>query len=218
MTVYTEPPGVVTTPSRVLSLGGLDYDTDDGQGEVRRRADSPPTCSSPPALSGHGDPLLPTWTAVPSDRSLKALYEADPTLDGLVHDIAVQSTAGRADQGSQMAQARYRALPTRTLHRHGDGGARMRILAAHPGPNFSVHDVYVGWVEALRQLGVHVLDFNLADRLTFYDSVLLEKGGEVRKAMSPEQATNLAVAGHQRCAVQGAAGRAARRERVLLRR
>jgi hypothetical protein len=64
----------------------------------------------------------------------------------------------------------------------------MRILAAHPGPNFSVHDVYVGWTEALRQLGVHVLDFNLADRLTFYDSVLLEKGGEVRKAMSPEQA------------------------------
>lgn len=61
--------------------------------------------------------------------------------------------------------------------------------------NFSVHDVYVGWVEALRQLGVHVLEFDLSTRLTFYDSALLERDGEVRKALSPEAATRVAVGG-----------------------
>jgi spore maturation protein CgeB len=71
----------------------------------------------------------------------------------------------------------------------------MRILAAHPGPNFSVHDVYVGWVEALRQLGVHVLEFNLADRLTFYDNVLMERDGEVRKALSADAAIGIAMNG-----------------------
>ncbi|ANN16253.1 hypothetical protein SD37_11755 [Amycolatopsis orientalis] len=72
----------------------------------------------------------------------------------------------------------------------------MRFLAAHPGPQFSVHDVYVGWVEALRGLGQQVLDFNLAERLTFYDAALLETPDrEVRKAVSAEQAQKLAVNG-----------------------
>lgn len=72
----------------------------------------------------------------------------------------------------------------------------MRILAAHPGPQFSVADVYAGWVEALRALGVQVVEYNLAERLTFYDSALLEISPHmIRKAVSAEAATELAVNG-----------------------
>lgn len=72
----------------------------------------------------------------------------------------------------------------------------MRFLVAHPGPNFSVHDVYVGWVEALRELGQHVVEFNLADRLSFYDHALLPVDDHTfRKALQPEQVTELAVNG-----------------------
>jgi spore maturation protein CgeB len=44
----------------------------------------------------------------------------------------------------------------------------VRILAVEPGPYFSVQDVHRGWVAALRDLGVVVVDFNMADRLGFY--------------------------------------------------
>lgn len=71
----------------------------------------------------------------------------------------------------------------------------MKILAAHPGPSFSVHDVYAGWVEALRQLGHQVAEFNLSSRLTFYDAALLEAGGQTHKALTAEQAQELAVNG-----------------------
>lgn len=72
----------------------------------------------------------------------------------------------------------------------------MRILAAHPGPNFSVHDCYVGWTEALRALGCQVAEFNLSERLTFYDAAVVEVGENTfRKALSAEQAQNLAVNG-----------------------
>lgn len=76
----------------------------------------------------------------------------------------------------------------------------MKFLACHPGPQFSVHDVYTGWVEALTQLGQHVAQFNLAERLTFYDAALLEIQSDgdrhlVRKALSTEAATELAVNG-----------------------
>jgi spore maturation protein CgeB len=72
----------------------------------------------------------------------------------------------------------------------------MRFLAAHPGPSFSVHDVYTGWVEALRELGCQVAAFNLADRLTFYDKAMLEgPDGEAHKALPSEKAHELAVNG-----------------------
>jgi hypothetical protein len=71
----------------------------------------------------------------------------------------------------------------------------MRILAAHPGPHFSVHDVYTGWVEALCELGQHVIEFNLSERLTFYESTLIEANGETHKALSVDQAQELAVNG-----------------------
>ena len=41
----------------------------------------------------------------------------------------------------------------------------MKILVVHPGPDFSVHDVYAGWVEALRAHGATVAEYNLNDRL-----------------------------------------------------
>lgn len=72
----------------------------------------------------------------------------------------------------------------------------MRILAAQPGPNFSVYDCYVGWVEAFRELGIQVAEFNLSERLTFYDCAFVETGPNMmRKALSPEQAQQLAVNG-----------------------
>lgn len=72
----------------------------------------------------------------------------------------------------------------------------MRILAAHPGPSFSVHDVFVGWVEALRELGCQVAAFNLAERLTFYDAAMLETpDGKLLKALPQEKAHELAVNG-----------------------
>lgn len=48
----------------------------------------------------------------------------------------------------------------------------MRWLIAHPGPNFSVHDVWRGWVDALTGLGEQVFVFNLDARLQFYARAL----------------------------------------------
>jgi hypothetical protein len=72
----------------------------------------------------------------------------------------------------------------------------MRWLVAEPGPHFSVQDVCVGWTEALRAAGQQVFRFNLGDRLTFYNSVLMDAGGGLFKhALDGEQATELAVNG-----------------------
>jgi spore maturation protein CgeB len=73
----------------------------------------------------------------------------------------------------------------------------VRILVAHPGPHFSVADVHVGYVEAFRNLGIHTASFNLDDRLAFYGSVLMEteEDGKFRRALTAEQAIELAVNG-----------------------
>ena len=78
----------------------------------------------------------------------------------------------------------------------------MRWLLVHPGPNFSVADVHAGWAEALRGLGERVAEYNLDDRITFYDSVLMaeditsEDGRQaVRKALTRAQALELAANG-----------------------
>lgn len=74
----------------------------------------------------------------------------------------------------------------------------MRWLIAHPGPQFSVHDVFVGWRDALKAAGEDVSVFNLDDRLAFYDSVLLpmpHTEGQFRKALTAQQAIELAVNG-----------------------
>jgi spore maturation protein CgeB len=50
----------------------------------------------------------------------------------------------------------------------------VRILAVQPGPSFSVHDVYAGWVEALRHFGHDVAEYNLGERLTFFEAARVE--------------------------------------------
>jgi hypothetical protein len=49
----------------------------------------------------------------------------------------------------------------------------MRILLVHPGPDFSVHDVFAGWTEGLREAGAEVATFNFNDRLVFYSRTLM---------------------------------------------
>lgn len=72
----------------------------------------------------------------------------------------------------------------------------MRFLVGEPGPHFSVADVCEGWSEALRAAGQDVFRFNLGDRLTFYNSVLLDAGnGLFKHALDAEQATDLAING-----------------------
>lgn len=73
----------------------------------------------------------------------------------------------------------------------------MRIVVAAPGPAFSVQDVYAGWLEALRELGVHAVGFNLDERMSFYDEALLPTltPDVFRKALTADQALDLAVNG-----------------------
>lgn len=49
-------------------------------------------------------------------------------------------------------------------------------MIVHPGPEFSVHDVYAGWHEALTGLGLNVMTYNLNDRVLFYSSACLTTG------------------------------------------
>jgi spore maturation protein CgeB len=67
----------------------------------------------------------------------------------------------------------------------------MRVLLIEPGPAFSVQDVANGWSKGLQQNGCQVINYNLADRLTFYSAA--EIAGQ--KAFSSEEATRLAVKG-----------------------
>ncbi len=76
----------------------------------------------------------------------------------------------------------------------------MRILVVHPGAQFSVSDVYTGWVEALRGYGQTVQEFNLGELLTFYDSAYLMTGTksmqgleQFRKAFTHESAIHASV-------------------------
>ena len=79
----------------------------------------------------------------------------------------------------------------------------MRWLVCHPGPHFSVHDLYVGWAEALAGLGQQVFTFNFGDRIGFYDGALIEVDGMadddgrpgVKKAM--DRKTALDTAAHE---------------------
>jgi spore maturation protein CgeB len=72
----------------------------------------------------------------------------------------------------------------------------VRWVVAQPGPSFSVHDTYVGWVEALRNLGQHVVEFNLDERLTLYASALKQIGeGAFQRMLTGEQSYELAVNG-----------------------
>lgn len=77
----------------------------------------------------------------------------------------------------------------------------MRWLIGHPGPSFSVADVYEGWTEALRSLGEQVFTFNFDRRLQFFDAALINDDGEtdgegrplIHKAMPRAQAIETAA-------------------------
>jgi spore maturation protein CgeB len=78
----------------------------------------------------------------------------------------------------------------------------MRILVVHPGPDFSVHDVYAGWMDALAKLGNEVAGYNLNDRLIFYNMALIDTGTKdeeghpiVKSAMTREEAWWAAMQG-----------------------
>lgn len=71
----------------------------------------------------------------------------------------------------------------------------MRALLVHPGPSFSVADVYNGWVKGLRQVGVDVLEFNLGDRIDFYVSAKLLRDGEHIHAFNIDAAVQVAMYG-----------------------
>lgn len=78
----------------------------------------------------------------------------------------------------------------------------MRWLIVHPGPEFSVADVFAGWTEALIGLGEDVVTYNMNDRMTFYGAALIDTGRTdhdgarmFRRACTPEQAVTLAASG-----------------------
>lgn len=64
----------------------------------------------------------------------------------------------------------------------------MRILVVHPGASFSTQDVYTGWVEALEGLGQDVGEYNLGERLTFYEQARFERTpGVFSRALSTNE-------------------------------
>lgn len=71
----------------------------------------------------------------------------------------------------------------------------MKILVVRPGPHFSVADVCRGWVDALRNLGCTVVDFNFDDRLNFYATAHNPQSGELVRTFSPTEAAMLAAKG-----------------------
>ncbi len=73
----------------------------------------------------------------------------------------------------------------------------MRLLAIHPGPNFSVADVFRGWLLGLQANGVETGAFNLDARLTFFGSAHVPDAdtGDLIKAFDDDQASQLALDG-----------------------
>lgn len=71
----------------------------------------------------------------------------------------------------------------------------MRALVVSAGPYYSVHDVYEGIVAGLRANGVEVAPYNMHERLQFYSSAMLDRGGELRHALNEEAACRAASQG-----------------------
>ena len=73
----------------------------------------------------------------------------------------------------------------------------MRLLTIHPGPNFSVADVFRGWLLGLEANGVETGAYNLDARLTFFSTAHIpdEDTGEFRAAFGETQAAQLALDG-----------------------
>jgi len=71
----------------------------------------------------------------------------------------------------------------------------VKILLNHPGPNWSVADVYTGWRQGLRDAGATVIEYGFHDRLWLWQHVQLEQDGEYRYVAPFELATRLALEG-----------------------
>jgi spore maturation protein CgeB len=76
----------------------------------------------------------------------------------------------------------------------------LRWLLIHPGPSWSVADVFNGWSEALTGLGEQVEEYPLDAALRFFNAALAETGTlrpcgcpGVRPFLTRDQATQLAV-------------------------
>lgn len=71
-----------------------------------------------------------------------------------------------------------------------------RWIVCHPGPMWSVADVYNGWTEALATLGQHITLYNLGDRLSFYDAARFEQAdGTWRKPLDETGVAQMALNG-----------------------
>lgn len=75
----------------------------------------------------------------------------------------------------------------------------MRALVVAPGPDFSVQDVYEGWVKGLSGCGISVARLNLNERLNFYSEALLERDGDYVKAFSSQGVVRMAANGIKSC-------------------
>ena len=79
----------------------------------------------------------------------------------------------------------------------------MRWLIGHPGPHFSVHDLYEGWTEALRGLGEQVFTFNLGDRISYHAAAyievpdLIDEQGRPGMRKAHDRDAALAMAAHE---------------------
>lgn len=74
----------------------------------------------------------------------------------------------------------------------------MKVLVVHPGPHFSVSDVYHGLIKGLEQNGCEVATLNLDDRIDFYVGAHIPQAdGELVKAFDKEAAMRMASQGIQ---------------------
>lgn len=72
----------------------------------------------------------------------------------------------------------------------------MKALIVHPGPHFSVADVYDGLIKGLRANGVEVGILNLDDRIEFYSRAHVERdNGEFIRAFEMQAAMKMAAKG-----------------------
>lgn len=72
----------------------------------------------------------------------------------------------------------------------------MRCLIVHPGPNFSVADVFRGWITGLQAQGLEVGAYNLDARLNFYGAACIKnEDGEYQPAFDSDDAARLALEG-----------------------
>lgn len=78
----------------------------------------------------------------------------------------------------------------------------MRALVVHPGPEFSVADVFHGWCRGLEANGVEVMPYNLGDRLTWGSVAHLAnaEGGFTKAFPQAEDVYSFAVSGLARAA------------------